>query len=127
MKQPSADPGFTLIELLVVMAIVAMLLTLAVPRYFQSIDLSKETVLAENLHITRDAIDKFFADTGRYPESLNELVDRKYLRSLPIDPITNSAATWTLVAPDRQFKGTVYNIKSSAIGSNRDGVPFSSL
>jgi len=73
--------GFTLIELIVVMAIVSLLLTLALPRYFQSIDTSKETVLKENLRTVRETIDKFYGDTGRYPESLEELVERKYLRA----------------------------------------------
>ncbi|HTD06012.1 type II secretion system protein, partial [Undibacterium sp.] len=69
--------GFTLIELLVVLAIVALLLSLALPRYFTSIDKTKEIVLVENLQTTRNVIDKFYADTGRYPESLSELVQRK--------------------------------------------------
>jgi general secretion pathway protein G len=119
--------GFTLIELLVVLAIIALLLTLAVPRYFQTIDASKETILAENLHATRDAIDKFYGDTGRYPESLAELVDKRYLRNLPVDPITQSTTTWVIVPPDDQFKGNVYDIKSSAPGSDRNGQTFGSL
>jgi general secretion pathway protein G len=76
--------GFTLIELLVVLSIIALLLTLAVPRYFNSIDVAKEAVLRENLHLVRETIDKFYADKGRYPESLDELVSEKYLRSLPL-------------------------------------------
>lgn len=119
--------GFTLIELLVVLAIVALLLTLAVPRYFQSIDASKETVLAENLRTTRETIDKFYADTGRYPESLDELVEHKYLRALPVDPITESTTTWILVPPEDTEKGKVYSIKSGASGNTRDGKPFAEL
>jgi general secretion pathway protein G len=82
--------GFTLIELLVVLSIIALLLTLAVPRYFHSIDTSKEAVLSENLHIVRETIDKFYGDKGRYPESLEELVSERYLRALPHDPVTGS-------------------------------------
>ena len=82
----STRGGFTLIELIVVMAIVALLATLALPRYFHSVDHSKETVLRENLRIVRETIDKFYGDTGRYPDSLEELVERKYLRTLPVDP-----------------------------------------
>jgi general secretion pathway protein G len=119
--------GFTLIELLVVLAIVALLSTLAMPRYFQSIDTAKETILADNLRITRETIDKFYGDTGRYPESLDELVEKKYLRSLPRDPIADSSSTWTVIAPDSGYKGKVYNIKSSALGVNRNGVPFTEL
>jgi general secretion pathway protein G len=119
--------GFTLIELLVVLAIVALLLTLAVPRYFQSIDASKETVLAENLRTVRETIDKFYGDTGRYPESLEELVEKKYLRQLPLDPITESTTTWVIIAPEDMDKGNVYNLKSGATGEARDGRPFSEL
>jgi general secretion pathway protein G len=82
--------GFTLIELLVVLGIVALLLTLAVPRFFPSIDGAKETILAENLRSTRAVIDQFYADTGRYPESLDQLVEKKYLPSLPFDPVLDS-------------------------------------
>lgn len=119
--------GFTLIELLVVLAIVALLATIALPRYFQSIDTSKEAILQENLRLTRDTIDKFYGDTGRYPESLNELVQKKYLRALPMDPILASATAWVIVPPDDTAKGSVYSIRSSAPGNNRAGKPFSSL
>ena len=119
--------GFTLIELLVVLAIVALLATLTLPRYFQSIDTAKETILADNLRTTRETIDKFYGDTGRYPESLDELVEKKYLRALPVDPIMESTSTWVIVAPDDTAKGNVYGIKSSAPGNNRNGIPFTDL
>src|SRR5689334_6184691 len=89
--------GFTLIELLVVMAIVATLLTIAVPRYFGSLDRSKEAVLKENLYQMRDAISKYYADKGKYPETLDSLAADKYLRKVPPDPITESATTWVPV------------------------------
>lgn len=119
--------GFTLIELIVVMAIVSLLLTLALPRYFQSIDLSKETVLKENLRTVRETIDKFYGDTGRYPESLEELVERKYLRGIPADPITETRDAWIIVAPEGDAKGRVYDIRSSAQGNTIDGKPFADL
>jgi len=119
--------GFTLIELLVVLAIVALLLTIAVPRYFQTIDSSKEKILAENLHATRDAIDKFYGDTGRYPDTLDELVEKRYLRTMPVDPVTDSTTTWIIVPPEEQFKGSVYDIKSGAQGNNADGKAFGDL
>ena len=119
--------GFTLIELLVVMALVALLLTLALPRYFQSVDASKETVLVENLRVTRDAIDKFYADTGRYPESLEELVEKKYLRSMPYDPIAESSERWVIAAPPSDLKGSVYDLRSGAPGAARSGKPFGEL
>lgn len=120
--------GFTLIELLVVLSIIALLLTLAVPRYFHSIDTSKEAVLAENLRTARETIDKFYGDKGRYPETLDELVSERYLRSLPYDPITGSASTWTIIAPETPgAKGNVYDIKSGASGTTRDGKSFGDL
>ena len=120
--------GFTLIELLLVLAIVSLLLTLALPQYFHSIDASKDKVLAENLLVTRDAIDKFYGDVGRYPDSLDELVDKHYLRALPFDPVTDSATTWVIVAPpDEQVPGKVYDIKSGAPGSTLGGQPYGAL
>ena len=126
-RPASKRAGFTLIELLVVLAIVALLLTLAMPRYFQNIDSSKEAILRDNLRITRDTIDKFYGDTGRYPKSLDELVERKYLRALPLDPITDSTTTWVIVPPDDTDKGNVYSIKSGAPGNTKDGKPFADL
>ena len=117
--------GFTLIELLVVLAIVATLLTLTLPRYFTSVDRSKETVLRENLYITRDAIGKYYADKGKYPESLESLVSDKYLRKVPVDPITDSTTTWVVVPPEDPKKGGVYDIKSGAQGKASDGSMFS--
>jgi len=122
-----SSTGFTLIELLVVLAIIAMLLSVAMPRYFQSIDVAKETTLAENLRATRETIDKFYGDTGKYPESLEQLVDKKYLRALPVDPITESSQTWIIVPPQRDVKGKVFNIRSGAVGSNRLGMPYADM
>ena len=110
-----------------VMALVALLLTLALPRYFQSIDVSKETVLVENLRVTRDAIDKFYGDTGRYPESLEELVEKKYLRSIPYDPLLESSERWAITAPPAEAKGGVYDLHSAAPGTARNGKPFGEL
>src|SRR4051812_46476871 len=118
--------GFTLVELLVAMAIVALLLALAVPRYFGRIDIAKETVLRENLHQMRDAIDKFYGDNNRYPNALDDLVERKYLRRIPPDPITNSDKTWVAVPPGDPQKGAVYDVKSGASGNGRDGTAYSS-
>jgi general secretion pathway protein G len=122
----SARPsnGFTLIELLVVMAIIGTLLTIAVPRYFHSVDKSKEAVLHQNLALTRQAIDKYFSDSGRYPDNLDDLVRKKYLRSLPYDPIAESNTDWQIVAPDNIEKGAVYDIKSGAAGVALDGTEY---
>ncbi|USX19287.1 type II secretion system GspH family protein [Oxalobacteraceae bacterium OTU3REALA1] len=116
--------GFTLIELLVVLGIVALMLTLAVPRYFPSIDKSKEVVLADNLRNVRNVIDQYYGDTGRYPDSLEQLVEKKYLRALPVDPVTDSETTWVIIPPEDGAKGGVYNIKSGAPGNDRSGKPY---
>ena len=118
--------GFTLIELLVVMAIIATLLTLAMPRYFHSVDRAKEAVLKQNLAQMRDAVDKYYGDRGRYPDTLEDLVEKKYLRRLPPDPITESVQSWVIVAPpDQTAKGAVYDVKSGAPGTAQDGTLYS--
>lgn len=119
-----AHAGFTLIELLVVLAIVAVLLTLALPRYFGKIESAKETVLQENLRTTRDVIGQFYGDTGRFPETLDELVEKKYLARVPFDPVTESHATWALVPVPDGYTGSVYDIRSGATGVGINGKPY---
>ncbi len=116
--------GFTLIELIIVMAIVSLLLTLAAPRYFRSIERSKETVLKANLAATRDALDKYYSDTGKFPDQLGDLVERKYLRTLPWDPVLESSNGWTFIAPPGGQAGAIYNLFSGARGNSLDGVPY---
>ncbi len=116
--------GFTLIELLVALTILGLLLSIAVPRYFGSVSRAEEAVLRENLYVLRDALDKHHGDTGRYPDSLDELVARKYLRAVPVDPITQSTQTWILVPPTDAREGGVYDVKSSARGHAHDGRPY---
>ncbi len=116
--------GFTLIELLVVLAIIGMLLSIAAPRYMNGVDKSKEAVLRENLAVTRQALDTYFGDNGKYPDSLDDLAAKKYLRSVPVDPITESATTWTIIPPDSPDKGGVFDIKSGAQGKARDGSEY---
>ena len=120
----SPPKGFTLVELLVVMSIIALLLTIVAPRYFGRVEQAKETVLKENLSVVRDALDKFYSDSGKYPETLEDLVSKKYLRSLPQDPITESTTTWIIVPPVESDKGAVYDIKSGAQGNARDGTTY---
>jgi general secretion pathway protein G len=125
MRTASAKHGFTLIELLVVLAIVALLLTLAVPRFFPSVDSAKETILMDNLRSTRAVIDQYHADTGRYPDSLEQLVEKKYLARLPVDPILESDSGWIITPPEEEgMPGAVYNIRSGAPGNGRDGRPY---
>ncbi|MBT9520768.1 MAG: type II secretion system protein [Dechloromonas sp.] len=119
--------GFTLIELLVVLSIVALLSTIAAPRYFQSLELSKEAILANNLKMTRETIDRFYGDQGRYPNSLDELIERQYLRNLPYDTIVESSANWIIIPPRNNAEGQVFDIRSSATGLASDGKAFQDM
>lgn len=117
--------GFTLIELLVVMAVLALLMTLVAPRYLMQTDRAREAVLRNNLKETRDAIDKYRADTGRYPESLQALVTGRYLKSLPYDPFTGQTNTWKIEPPaaagaDRDSQG-VADLHSGSDAKASDG------
>ncbi|MBT0962718.1 type II secretion system protein [Denitromonas iodatirespirans] len=106
--------GFTLIELLVVMAIIATLLSIAAPRYFDHLDRTRENSLRQTLAVMRDAIDKYAADTGHFPETLDVLVDKRYLRAIPEDPITESVATWVVEPPPDDPLAGVWNVRSGA-------------
>jgi general secretion pathway protein G len=105
--------GFTLVELMVVMVLIALLLTLAVPRYFGAVDKGKVSVQRENIAAIRDAIDKFYGDQGKYPEALQDLVDKHYLREIPVDPVTDKR-DWVPVAPADTSLTGVYDITSKA-------------
>lgn len=120
--------GFTLIELLVVMAIIATLLSIAAPRYFDHLDRSRETALRQSLAVMRDALDKFKADTGQFPRALDELVTRRYLRSVPRDPVTERSDTWIPVAETADAAvseaGGIRDVHSGAEGLARDGTAY---
>ena len=116
--------GFTLIELLVALAVIALLLSIVTPRYFGSVSRTEEIVLRENLHLMRDALDKHYADAGRYPDALRDLVSKRYLRNIPDDPITKSSLTWVVLPPADPQKGAVYDVKSGAKGVGLDGKPY---
>ena len=121
----SRRAGFTLIELLVVMAIIGTLLSIVAPQYFRSVDRSRESTLKQNLRATREAIDRHYGDLGRYPDAIEDLVTRRYLRSVPVDPITESTATWVAVAPpEGTAAGKLYDLKSGAAGRAQDGSSF---
>ncbi|WP_229418616.1 type II secretion system protein [Pseudoduganella flava] len=119
--------GFTLIELLVAMAIIAALLSLAAPRYIGNIDRSKEAVLRENLATLREVLDKYYADNGVYPPNLEALVEARYMRRVPLDPVTESASTWVLVPPPQADQGAVFDVRSGAKGKTHDGTPYQNL
>lgn len=119
--------GFSLIELLVVMAIIGTLLAVVTPRYFSSLEKSKETALKQDLSIMRQAIGQFHSDLNRYPESLDELVQRRYLRAVPADPITGRRDTWIgYASPDPSQPG-LFDIASGAEGQTVEGIPYGEL
>lgn len=113
--------GFTLVELLVVLSILALLLSLAVPRYFSGVQRAKEQALKQQLATTRKALDEFFSDQGQYPDTLQELVDKHYLDKLPWDAITERNDAWVITAPELPLVGGVYTLHSSAAGQAADG------
>jgi general secretion pathway protein G len=119
-----ARRGFTLIELIVVMSIIATLLTIAVPRYFKSLERSREAVLHQDLAVLRDAIDKYNADLGHKPETLADLVEHSYIRSVPVDPFTKTADAWVPTqSEDSDAPGNV-DVHSGATGAALDGTHF---
>ena len=110
--------GFTLVELMVVLTVIALLLSIVVPDYVGRVKRAEEAALQENLMVMRDALDKHYADAGRYPATLEELVAKRYLRSIPSDPFTRQA-TWVAVPPADPKKGGVFDVHSSAKGYER--------
>lgn len=113
--------GFTLIELMAVMAIIALLVGLVAPKYFSTVSRAEETALKSSLFQMRDAIDKFYSDQARYPTELSELVSARYLRAIPIDPLTQRNDTWVVVAPAAGQPGKVFDVRSGVAGRGRDG------
>jgi general secretion pathway protein G len=117
--------GFTFIELMVVMVVIALLLSLALPRYFDGLERGKEAVLREDLATMRDAIDHYHADKGVYPSSLEMLVEQRYLRFVPEDPMTGSKESWEMVPLPDSAPG-VYDIRSGSQEVAKDGTPYAS-
>jgi general secretion pathway protein G len=131
MMQLRRDPskGFTLIELLVVVAIIGIMAGVVVGQYRRSIIKAKEAVLRENLFRTRNSINQYFADKGKYPFDLEALVENRYLRAVPRDPITESSETWILIPAemgeeDISLEPGIADIKSGAEGISLDGSAF---
>jgi type II secretion system protein G len=118
--------GFTLIELLIVMAIIGMLLALVVPRYFHTVTHARETVLREDLSILREAIDKYYADLNQYPDTLTALVDKHYVRSVPVDPFTKVADSWTVIPSEDPDHPGIRDLHSGSDQPAADGTPLNS-
>lgn len=117
--------GFTLIELLVVLAVLAMLASIVAPLYMDRVEDARETVLRQNLLGLRQAIDQHYRDKGHYPTSLSSLVDHRYIRAVPVDPVTQRDDTWVAVPPSPGVSNAVFDVKSGAPGQARDGSEFS--
>ena len=118
--------GFTLIELLVVLAIIATLLAIAVPSYFASLDVARETALKKDLSVMRAAIDQYHGDRGRYPETLQELVEARYLRKIPVDPISGLADRWIPEAAGETGPAGLRDVHSGTAGNGQDGSAYAS-
>ena len=120
--------GYTLLELMIVVAIVGILVTLAIPMFQQSAMKAKEAALKQNLFTMRAVIDQFYADRGDYPESLESLVEEKYLRAIPVDPFTKSASTWNEIYEEQEegddSPAGVYDVKSGSDGLALNGTPY---
>lgn len=130
-----AQRGFTLLELIIVVAVIGILATIAMPRLLGTPDRAKEAVLKTNLRTFRSAIDQHYADKGRYPATLEALVESGYLREVPVDPMTKSAETWVLVyeeeGGEEPLEGEegesgpgIVDVRSGAPGAARDGTPY---
>ncbi|RXZ43206.1 type II secretion system protein [Crenobacter cavernae] len=115
--------GFTLIELLVVLSIVALMMALVGPRYFKQQDRAKETVLRHNLATLRGALDQYREDVGRDPADLDELVSKRYLKALPLDPILGKTDGWRIESGD---DGRARDVRSGAPGKAIDGSSYGS-
>ena len=130
LQSPRGERGFTLIELLIVIAIIGIIAGIAVAQLRTAPQRAKEAVLKEDLYAIRDVIDQYFADKGKYPESLDALVEEGYLRRIPADPITGSEETWQTVQAeatdeDTEGAGGIIDVKSGADGAALDGTRYS--
>lgn len=120
------NKGFTLIELLVVLAIIAMLVSMASPKFFKSLERSKETALRHDLSVMRNAISQFYSDQSRYPQSMQELVQAGYLKAIPVDPVLNRSDTWILLSPPiGSSQSGLYDVISGSPDVGLDGTPYS--
>jgi len=116
--------GYTLIEMMIVISIISILATMALPSFQKQLVRAKETNLRRSLFIMRDTIDQYFADHGRYPDSLQDLESGKYVRQIPMDPITGSPDTWITIPPEGFAEGNIYDVHSGSNKVSLDGTPY---
>ena len=117
----SGEKGFTLIELLVVMAIIAVLMSIAVPKYFQQTERAREVVLKHNLKVLRSSLDDYFRDNASFPDELDVLVEKHYLRQLPLDPVTQQRNSWAVKVDS---EGKVMDVYSGSRLTASDGTQY---
>lgn len=120
----NSNKGFTIIEMMTVIAIIGILASIAAPSFQRSIIRAKEASLRNSLFIMRDVIDQYFADHGDYPPDLEALVEKKYIRAVPLDPFTKRADTWILIPPEGEGLSGVYDIHSGSYKISLYGTPY---
>ena len=128
--RPAGRYGFTLIELMIVMAIIAVLMSIAVPIYTRSITRAKESVLRNNLFTLRTVIDEYTYDKQKAPQNLQDLVSEGYLRQIPVDPMTGSADSWKVIMEDAQNSVSqtepgIFDVRSGSDKTSLEGTPYS--
>jgi general secretion pathway protein G len=129
-RKKSAESGFTLMELMVVMLIIGVLMAIAVPNYISAIKAAKESVLKEDLHVMRNAIDSYTMDKQKAPQSLQDLVDAGYLKTIPKDPMTHTNDAWAVDQSDAmhsidQSEPGIDDVHSGDQETGSDGQPYS--
>jgi len=126
-RRRRAAAGFTLIELMIVITIIGILATISQPMFRNAVLNAREAALRENLYVLRDTIDKFYADNDKYPDSLTDLVDRRYVRKVPKDPITGSAESWLVVyyTDDKGQQAGIMDVRSGSEATGSDGQRYS--
>ena len=129
MGKTRKDAGFTLVELMIVMAIIGVLAVIAVPSFVSAIRHAREAVLKEDLHVLRAAIDSYTMDKQKAPQSLDDLVQEGYLKTIPEDPFTHSTSTWVTDTSDAmhsldETEAGVDDVHSGADETGSDGQPY---
>jgi len=119
----SGSRGYTLMEVMTVIAIVGILASIAIPSYRKSVIRAKESSLRHSLFVLRDVIDQYYADHGQYPDTLDDLTQKKYIRHIPKDPVTNSRDTWILIQSDSD-EGGIYDVHSGSKKISLYGTPY---